>query len=273
MNVFVIDVAKCNGCHNCQIACKDEHYGTDWPPYAKAQPETGQFWARVDEHVRGTVPVVKISYKPTLCNHCGNAPCMAAAHDGAVYRREDGLVIIDPEKARGQKQIVESCPIGAVYWNEEHGLPQKCTGCAHLLDAGWDAPRCVDACATDALRFGPLEAFEDELAEAEVSEALVGRDAHVFYLNLPKRFVAGALVDFDADEVVIGARVTLSTDKAVAVGTLESDGMGDFFFAKVEPGLYTLTVEKAGYRTRIESVDVTDRDACLGDLSLEALQG
>ncbi len=27
---FVIDAAKCSGCYNCQIACKDEHVGHDW---------------------------------------------------------------------------------------------------------------------------------------------------------------------------------------------------------------------------------------------------
>ncbi|MBO6010468.1 MAG: 4Fe-4S binding protein [Oscillospiraceae bacterium] len=32
MKAFVIDVSKCNGCHNCQLACKDEFVGNDWPP-------------------------------------------------------------------------------------------------------------------------------------------------------------------------------------------------------------------------------------------------
>jgi tetrathionate reductase subunit B len=42
--VFVIDVAVCNGCHCCQIVCKDEHVSNDWTPIAKPQPDTGQFW-------------------------------------------------------------------------------------------------------------------------------------------------------------------------------------------------------------------------------------
>ena len=42
--VFVIDIAKCNGCHSCQFVCKDEHVGNDWTPIAKPQPEIGQFW-------------------------------------------------------------------------------------------------------------------------------------------------------------------------------------------------------------------------------------
>ena len=27
-----------------------------------------------------------------MCNHCENPACVAAAKDGAVYQREDGLV-------------------------------------------------------------------------------------------------------------------------------------------------------------------------------------
>ncbi len=38
MKVFVYDLDKCNGCHNCQIACKDEHVENEWLPYAKPQP-------------------------------------------------------------------------------------------------------------------------------------------------------------------------------------------------------------------------------------------
>ena len=49
------------------------------------------------------------------------------AKDGAVYKGDDGIVIIiDPEKAKGQKEIVDTCPYRAIYWNEEKDVPQKC---------------------------------------------------------------------------------------------------------------------------------------------------
>ncbi len=51
--VLVIDISKCNGCYNCQIACKDEHVGNDWTPIAKPQPDTGQFWHEGDRHRAG----------------------------------------------------------------------------------------------------------------------------------------------------------------------------------------------------------------------------
>ncbi len=100
--VFVIDVAKCNGCHNCQIVCKDEHVGNDWSPIAKPQPDIGQFWLDLTERVRGTVPKVKVAYRPHLCMHCDNAPCIASCPiEGALYQREDGMVIIDAVKCTG----------------------------------------------------------------------------------------------------------------------------------------------------------------------------
>ena len=70
MKVFVIDAARCVGCHNCQIGCKDEHCGNCWMPYAEEQPEIGQFWMKVEQKERGHKPHVKVSYTPRLCNHC-----------------------------------------------------------------------------------------------------------------------------------------------------------------------------------------------------------
>src|SRR5512136_1630486 len=96
---LIIDITRCNGCYNCQVACKDEHVGNDWSPIAKPQPDTGQFWMKVTDVVKGTVPKVRVRYMLDMCQHCGEAPCMAAA-PSAVYKREDGLVIIDPEKAK-----------------------------------------------------------------------------------------------------------------------------------------------------------------------------
>ena len=160
MKAFLIDVAKCNGCHNCQISCKDEHCGTSWLPYAAEQPMTGQFWCKVEEKVRGTVPVVRINYVPFI--GAQNEAIKEYAPE-VLMEREDGLVVIDPEKAVGRKDLAEK--FEGVYWNEELQLPQGCTGCAHLLDDGWTVPRCVDACCTNAIQFGEESELDLEGAE------------------------------------------------------------------------------------------------------------
>ena len=168
MKHFVLDLEICNGCYCCQIACKDEHVANDWMPYTKPQPDTGQFWIKLQETVRGTVPKVKVSYLPAMCMHCGDAKCMDACKvPGAIYRREDGMIVIDPAKCTGCKLCPDACPYDAIYFNEDLNIAQKCTGCAHLLDDGWDVPRCVDACATGALKFAEESELKEYIAKEE----------------------------------------------------------------------------------------------------------
>lgn len=267
--MFVIDPTKCNGCYNCQIACKDEHCDNDWSPVALPQPDTGHFWIGVDEKVRGSVPKVRVSYVAKLCQHCGDAPCMEVAPE-AVYRREDGLVIVDPAKAKGKRELVEACPYGAIFYNEELDVAQKCTGCAHLLDDGWSVPRCVDACAHEAIRFGDEADFADELARAEylMPERAKRDKPHVIYLNLPKRFVAGMVRDLEADEVVIGATITLENPATGEILTSETDDFGDFWFDQVEAAVYNLYIEADGYLPRMIEADATEVDVNVGMLDV-----
>ena len=263
---FVIDVAKCSGCYNCQLACKDEHAENDWSPYAKPQPLTGQFWCRVTDHVQGTIPKVRIHYIARLCSHCRNAPCMAAAKDGAVYRREDGLVIIDPEKAVGQKQIAEACPYGAVYWNEALDLPQKCTGCAHLLDHGAKLPRCVEACPTDAMMFGEEEDLADYIEGAAVFRPETGCFPRVYYRNIPGKFIAGTVYDPVEKEVVIGARCLLNSGGKR--WETRTDEYGDFWFSDLPVGLFDLSIQTPGYETKNFEKLRTRECVNLGDIPL-----
>ena len=153
--VLVIDLNICNGCYNCQVACKDEHVGNDWSPIAKPQPDTGQFWNKITDNVRGQVPKVKVTYMHSICQHCDEAPCIPACNVDAIYKRDDGAVIIDPDRCRGNQLCLEACPYEDVIWfNDSLNIAQKCTFCAHLLDDGWTEPRCVDACPTGAFTFG-----------------------------------------------------------------------------------------------------------------------
>jgi len=257
---MVIDVAHCIGCYNCFIACKDEHCGNDHSPYATAQPLTGQTWMNVIETQRGQYPKVKVDYTAIPCMHCDNAPCVAASRDGAVYKREDGIVIIDPVKAKGQKELVNRCPYRVIFWNEESQLPQKCTFCAHLLDAGWKEPRCVEACPTNALVFGDLDdpntAISKLLAstETEVLHPEFSLGEKVRYIGLPKSFIAGCVVLGDIDECAKGATVTLEEldvdgNPTGTKQTKVTDAFGDFEFDGLPANrMYKLTVSMPGYK-------------------------
>lgn len=41
----------------------------------------------------------------------------------AISYREDGVVLIDSGKSKGKKELVDSCPYGAIYWHEEKEIP------------------------------------------------------------------------------------------------------------------------------------------------------
>ena len=256
--VFLIDVDYCNGCHNCQVACKDEHCKTKWLPYAEEQPMTGQFWCKVEEKTRGSVPKVKLSYIPHMD---AQDDALAQAAGDYLMKRDDGLVVIDPAKAKGRKDLAE---YDGVFWNEELQIPQACTGCAHLLDDGWNVPRCVDACATGALKFGDEDDFAEQLADA----TRLTQTSHVYYLNYPKRFVAGEVYDEDADEVLIGCTVELLRDGEVVAKT-ESDEFGDWWFKQVEAASYQVHfVAPDGFYERTIEADATDEDLNVGSTAL-----
>ena len=265
--VFLIDVAKCNGCYNCQVVCKDEHCGNDWRPYAAEQPDTGQFWMRLNEKVRGQVPVVRIAYTPMFCAHCEDAPCAQVCSAGAFERREDGLLLLNPDKCLGCKDCLEACPQNAIFFNESVQIAQKCTGCAHLLDNGWEVPRCVDACAHEAILYKERAEFGELLDSAETLKGVSFFGSQVFYLNLPKRFIAGCAVDFTADEVLIGAKVSLFEEEN-CIAVCETDEFGDFKFDQIEPASYNLRIETEGYEPFEGLVDVRKIDVCVGDLSI-----
>ena len=264
---FVIDVALCSGCYCCQVACKDEHCGNDWAPYARPQPDTGQFWMKVEEKPCGTIPKVRVVYTPALCNHCDRPACMAACGHGAIYKRDDGLVAIDPEKCRYCGECRDACPYGKVFGNDALRVSQKCTGCAHLLDSGYAEPRCTEACPTGAFRFGDEEGLAELIKGASVLKPETGAGPRVFYRNVPGQFIAGTLYDPAADEVVEHARVmAVSGGKIVNVLT---DDFGDFWLNDLAVGSWDITITKEGYEPKYFFGVRTDECVNLGDIGLE----
>ncbi|KJR97755.1 MAG: oxidoreductase [Desulfobulbaceae bacterium BRH_c16a] len=250
---FVIDVAKCENCNNCFLSCKDEHCGNDWPGYSQAQPLHGHRWMNILTRERGAFPFVDVAYLPKPCGHCDDAPCLRAAADGAVHKRADGIVLIDPVKAKGRKTLVGACPYGVIWWNETLQLPQKCTFCAHLLDGGWHQPRCVQSCPTGALSI--LHATDEELAGIVQAEGLEVLDSgstatrpRCYYKNL-YRFTGDCIVGSvaatvgDITECVIGANVSLH-EGSKSLGERVTDEFGDFKFDRLPTGVadYELTI-------------------------------
>jgi Fe-S-cluster-containing dehydrogenase component len=274
---LIIDVAACTNCNLCTLASQDEHVDNDFPGYAAPMPKHGHRWIRIRSKERGRYPQIDIAHLPTMCNHCDAAPCMAAARDGAVSKRPDGIVIIDPEKAKAQREIVDACPYGAVWWNEELELPQHWIFDAHLLDAGWSGPRCVQGCATGAMRAVRVEDDEmEKIIAAEGLEVLHPEFAtrpRVYYKNLyryARCFVAGSLAARagGVTDCVAGARVVLRKGQD-AIAETSSDAFGDFKLDRLEEGSggYRLEIDADGHPRRTIEV-ILGASQSLGTIDL-----
>jgi Fe-S-cluster-containing dehydrogenase component len=259
---MIIDVAECTNCNLCTLATMDEYVGNDWPGYSKPMPKHGHKWINILQKERGQIPMIDIAYAPTMCNQCDDAPCVAKG-GGAVTKRPDGIVLIDPEKSKGRKDLVETCPYGHIWWNEEHQVPQAWNFDAHLIDDGWQQTRGHQSCPTGAMRAVYIE--ETEMARMvrddglEVMRPELNTKPRVYYKNLwryAKCFIGGS-VAAEADGVVDcveGASVRLLKDGAVVAETT-TDNYGDFKFDKLDEESGAYVVEVKSERGAIKTIE------------------
>jgi len=255
----------------------DEYVGNDFPGYAAPMPKHGHRWIDILQKERGQAPMIDIAYVPTMCNHCDDAPCIKAAKDGAIAKREDGIVLIDPVKAKGQKELVEACPYGHIWWNEELQIPQHWPFDAHLIDQGWLKTRGHQSCPTGAMRAVKLD--DTEMARMAREEGLetmkpeLGTKPRVYYRNLwryAKCFIGGT-VSAEAKGIVDcveGARVRLVRDGTVVAETA-TDNYGDFKFDKLDEnsGAYTVEIEAPGHAKKSVTA-VLGASITLGEIRL-----
>ncbi|MCF8024322.1 MAG: carboxypeptidase regulatory-like domain-containing protein [Desulfobacteraceae bacterium] len=261
---MIIDISRCTACYCCFAACKDEYWENDYLPYTAAQPRYGQFWMNIEKKERGKYPYVKAAYMPVPCMQCQSAPCIDAAEDNAVYRRDDGIIVIDPEKAVGQKKIFEACPYGAIYWNEDKNLPQKCTFCVHRIEEG-KTPRCAQACPSHAIKFGDLDDPDSEVSRLlnsdttdilhpEYETSPLVRYVDLYQMNT--LFIAGAAVFADTDECAEGVDVSL-TGNGVNMKTF-TNNYGSFEFDGLAAGVYRLDFTIDNYAPKSLDVQIEE---------------
>jgi Fe-S-cluster-containing dehydrogenase component len=277
---LVIDVALCENCNNCVLAAKDELVGNRFPGYSAPHAAQGQGVMRIERHIRGSGHLTDAAHRPVMCNHCDEAPCVKAG-GGAVVKRADGIVIIDPDKARGRRDLVASCPYGAIVWNEVEQLPQTWFFDAHLLDQGAKAPRCVSVCPTQAIEAIKLD--DAAMAQRAAREDLqplrpeLGTRPRVYYRQwqrFSRVFVAGSILARDRSQVDCLAGATLELLQDGTSREAISDAFGDFKLDGIEPdsGTAQLRVTHTGYAPICRELSIGHESVCLGEIVLEPLE-
>jgi Fe-S-cluster-containing dehydrogenase component len=272
---LIINVGRCENCHNCVIANRDEHVGNDFPGYTAPAAAVGDSPIRILRRTQGSAPMVETTYLPVMCNHCDDAPCIRRAGD-AIRKRDDGIVIIDPVKSRGRKDIVDSCPYGAIVWNDEQQVPQTWNFDVHLLDQDWQIPRCQQSCPTDV--FEAVKVDDAAMKERAAREQLkvlkpdLGTKPRVWYRGLERWetcFVGGSVSAeiAGAVECIEGAEVTLSQGSA-RLARMVTDSFGDFRFDGLPGDGGTYRVEASHANGNVRRDCVLNESAYLGELRL-----
>lgn len=196
---MLIDLRRCVGCFACVMACKAEH----------STPK-GVNWNRVIVEEKGEYPKARMTFKPILCNHCSNPPCLDVCPTGATSKRPDGIVTVNSNKCIGCQYCVVACPYQARSFNkksegyfpeyglttlEQQGYKQhlkgtagKCIFCYERVDQGL-SPACVVSCPGKARIFGDIDDPQSEISlllkEHKAFQHLthLGTGPAVFYIS------------------------------------------------------------------------------------------
>lgn len=110
-----LDVNNCIGCMECMFACSRRVGRIGLDKSAIRVRSAGGI-------ERGFVIVV--------CRACENPPCAKVCPTGALKeRKEGGGVVLDETKCIGCGFCVQSCIVGAMFWDDERDKPIVCKYC------------------------------------------------------------------------------------------------------------------------------------------------
>ena len=138
-----IDVNRCMGCCACEIACKMEY-----------QLPRGVRFIVMKQSEDPSRRKEKLMFEFDLCRHCDHPDCLSACPTGALYQRDDGIVLVDESSCIGCGCCKAACPWGIPQITDQ-GKMRKCSMCAVRIDQGL-RPACEVACPAEAIRLTEL---------------------------------------------------------------------------------------------------------------------
>lgn len=138
---FEVSLDRCTGCKACVSACHslnglDDH---------EAWRDTGVLLGG-DESPGWQQTIT------TACHHCEDPGCLNGCPVGAYEKEADtGIVRHLDDQCIGCSYCILKCPYDVPKYSKKRGIVRKCDMCHQRLAEG-EAPACVQACPTEAIR-------------------------------------------------------------------------------------------------------------------------
>ncbi|HOI29325.1 MAG TPA: dimethylsulfoxide reductase subunit B [Melioribacteraceae bacterium] len=158
---FYIDTSRCSGCKACQAACNDKHDSAAGVLWRRVYEVSGGSWIQEGNSWKHNILAYNISM---ACNHCEDPVCAKVCPAKAIFKRKDGIVLIDEKKCIGCRYCEWACPYGSPQYDHDKGVMSKCTLCYDYIGDGRN-PSCVDACPMRVLEFGEMNDLRKKYGE------------------------------------------------------------------------------------------------------------
>jgi nitrate reductase beta subunit len=141
-------------------------------------------------------------YLQRICNHCTYPACVAACPRKAIYKREDGIVLIDQNRCRGYGECVRACPYKKSFYRAHTKRSEKCISCYPTIEKGKQT-QCVVNCIGKIRLFGYLSKWDSPREDSPLDYLVhikkialplypqFGLEPNVYYIppiNVPQDF-------------------------------------------------------------------------------------
>lgn len=155
---FEVSLDRCTGCKACVSACHSLN-GLD----------DDEAWRDVGTLLGGKDTPGWQQTITTACHHCADPGCMNGCPVGAYEKEKDtGIVRHLDDQCIGCSYCILKCPYDVPKYSKKRGIVRKCDMCHQRLAEG-EAPACVQACPTEAIRI--ITVPRDKSPEARVKAA------------------------------------------------------------------------------------------------------
>lgn len=151
---FEVSLDRCTGCKACVSACHSLN-GLD----------DDEAWRDTGLLLGGDEAPVWQQTVTTACHHCEDPGCMNGCPVGAYEKDTDtGIVRHLDDQCIGCSYCILKCPYDVPKYSKKRGIVRKCDMCHQRLAAG-EAPACVQACPTEAIRIVRVRGQKSEVRD------------------------------------------------------------------------------------------------------------